>query len=532
MKVQLAIQGGGAKLTTLLAAGSAIQDLQQGKSLELTRIVGTSAGAIVGALLAAGIDIDGFRNELTAGIGRSISSSLSAPDLGSWLRTAMTGRPVWKTDVLESVLKKVFEGRARRLGKTLTTLSDIKSATGVEMRVVVADLRSSRPVVYKPDGNDKEIVTALMDSAGIPIYFRTWKHGYLVDGGLVQNFPWDELLEPAASAYGPIMGISFESGSRESPSGRFEYAGALLNTAMDSATERARTRLGSDRVLTLPSTFDTFDFKKALSDEALGNHFELIKLQTRWFRARLRSSGLMIEADPWSSASISVMEKLGKMYESEHRPTMLKYRNSTLQVACYTLQGSGEPDVVNYSFSFNTTNKDVYCHTVALSQGNKESGSFKKSEITLRDPNGKLIEVDYLPVADSKTPDKREILLFFNSALPPHSGPYTLTVRDSVQGLMGDLLKDRRDVLFTRARRTDNTIDCVRAVLHVPEEYRNVRMGVMGVASELQGRQVPGRAMTPAELVSYQWPTPNWVTIGWMGENVQPNEDFGASIVI
>jgi len=532
-KIQLAIQGGGAKLTTLLAAASAIQDLQARNQITVTRIVGTSAGAIVGALLAANIDIEAFRAQLVAGSGKRISSSLAAPGGGKWFRTILTGQPVWRTDELKSILEGVFKDYSQRTGKPLSTLSEIQAATGVELRVVAADLRTPVPIVYKPNGNDKNVITALLDSAGIPIYFRTWKHGSLVDGGLVQNFPWDELLDPQSPQtppkYGPIIGISFQNGTRDIATSPGDYASALLNTALDAATERSRARLGNDRMLTLPSKFDTFDFKGALSEHALGDHFRLIKVETsNWFESFLRQSGTLIQDDPWVSTSFSVMEKLGRMYELQHEQTMLKYRQMMLEIMAYTFEQEGRPDVINYSFSFFTLDKDVYCHSIALSQGPKDSGSFKQSAIKLLGPDGALIPTDYLPIVDPATPEKREIILFFDRILPANSGPYTLKIQDIVTGLMGDLFRDRRDVLFIRTERTKQPIDNVKTVLHVPEQFKTLRMVS---ASDLNERQVAGREMTPQELADFDGPGPGWITVGWTGQNAPPTEFFGPSLL-
>ena len=65
-KMQLAIQGGGARLALLMAAASPIQKLIRDEKIELTRVVGTSAGAIVAAFLAADVDIETFREVLLA----------------------------------------------------------------------------------------------------------------------------------------------------------------------------------------------------------------------------------------------------------------------------------------------------------------------------------------------------------------------------------------------------------------------------------------------------------------------------------
>lgn len=60
--IQLAIQGGGAKITHLVAALEAVQALQREGVVRVTRIAGTSAGVIAGALFAAGVDLQRARD--------------------------------------------------------------------------------------------------------------------------------------------------------------------------------------------------------------------------------------------------------------------------------------------------------------------------------------------------------------------------------------------------------------------------------------------------------------------------------------
>src|SRR5882762_1208751 len=52
--IQLAVQGGGAKLSALAAAFDALAGLRDAGKLRVTRIAGTSAGAIIACLFAAG----------------------------------------------------------------------------------------------------------------------------------------------------------------------------------------------------------------------------------------------------------------------------------------------------------------------------------------------------------------------------------------------------------------------------------------------------------------------------------------------
>ena len=59
-KIQFAFQGGGAKLASLLAVAEYLQELEKRNEIVITRVAGTSAGAIVAVLLAAEVDIKKF----------------------------------------------------------------------------------------------------------------------------------------------------------------------------------------------------------------------------------------------------------------------------------------------------------------------------------------------------------------------------------------------------------------------------------------------------------------------------------------
>jgi predicted acylesterase/phospholipase RssA len=63
-RIQVAFQGGGAKLCDLLAAAAAIKELENQKEVEVTRVAGTSAGAIAACWYATGLDIDLIRQRL------------------------------------------------------------------------------------------------------------------------------------------------------------------------------------------------------------------------------------------------------------------------------------------------------------------------------------------------------------------------------------------------------------------------------------------------------------------------------------
>src|SRR4051812_22015903 len=95
LPIQLALQGGGAKITYLLAALEALQEIERDGALRVTRIAGTSAGAIAGALYAARIDMAYARDTFAAHRDELLRAfpPTSASVRAAW--KLITRRPFW-----------------------------------------------------------------------------------------------------------------------------------------------------------------------------------------------------------------------------------------------------------------------------------------------------------------------------------------------------------------------------------------------------------------------------------------------------
>ncbi len=109
-EIQLAIQGGGAKICTLIAALDAVQSLQKEGVLKVKRIAGTSAGAIVGCLFAADIRMEDVRERLRQIPPEKFSELFPPPSAWSigW-GLIKRGRPLWSTDFIKEHLRYFFD---------------------------------------------------------------------------------------------------------------------------------------------------------------------------------------------------------------------------------------------------------------------------------------------------------------------------------------------------------------------------------------------------------------------------------------
>lgn len=200
VKLQLALQGGGAKLCSLLAAMEAVQSLQRNGMIQVTRIAGTSAGSIAACLFAADVNLDGVRARWKRmGVDGSLSKYTWSPIKMAKL---VAGRPVWNMDFFQRELASMFDEQQ------VVTLADLHAKTGIKPYIIATSLSELRSVVYDSDSDaDKNIVHALMDSCSLPFFFRVWsKSGspVIVDGGICENLP-SMVLEDESNDFGPVI---------------------------------------------------------------------------------------------------------------------------------------------------------------------------------------------------------------------------------------------------------------------------------------------------------------------------------------
>lgn len=172
MNIQISFQGGGARLALLLAAAEAIRELESGPEplIKVTRIAGTSAGAIIGAFLAGGLDLNQIRMGLASGEGADLLKNFKVP--GNWITKRWAairlagGARLWKDTALGEWLRKQFEGISKKNHGKPVCIEHLAK----ELIVVSTNLDSGTP--HKHTSGD--LVTALLQSAGLPFCFRTW----------------------------------------------------------------------------------------------------------------------------------------------------------------------------------------------------------------------------------------------------------------------------------------------------------------------------------------------------------------------
>jgi predicted acylesterase/phospholipase RssA len=501
--LQIAIQGGGAKIFSLLAAMQAMQEYQKLGKIKITRIAGTSAGAFAGCLFGAGIDLEALRQELKIGLAKTIVSPFTPPGKLGYL-ALLWGKPLWGTDQLRSQLKDIFKRHTHKDG---LKIKDLKP----EVLVTHTKLNDRRRDVHGPEDF---VVDALLDSSGIPFCFRTWKgpKANIVDGGISENLPVEILTQRSKAEDGRIIAISFEPNLPAEPTNLAQFSMALLDTAIDSSMANARFRLGSESVLSLPQPVGTFEFEKALVEGLDGQYDEVMRL-TREFLDTVIDPNESAIGDPWADQNVHNLLTLGEVFNAQHRPTKMRYRKQRLEVIANSLRDPNNPDAIDYSTEFDTTEHPIYCHSIALATTEHKT-YINKSQWRLYDPQNKEVKILHVPMKDPTAPHLRSLLLFFVPVLPAGSGPYTLNVRDAVKDAMAPLRGPAHsDELAISPRRALGKIGKIEFVIHLPEEYENATLS--NKQGDNWGCVADGPGVTKNQPLGFR-------SLGWEAYNFDP----------
>ena len=229
--ISLVLAGGGVRA---LAHVGAITRLAQEKHLDtVTHYAGSSAGAIVAALMAAQYTIE----ELFAYMMKLNLRDFAKDSLVKEGINLVKSYGVHSNDKLE---QSIEQGIASKMGSN-ATFQQLKIKTGNTLVVTATNLTTSQTEVFSSDKTPDMIISkAIRLSADIPLFFTSCQHNGCVytDGGLLNNLPID--LVPA-----PTLAINLTSSGvlPRRINSVDSYLYALLETVSD-AVDKLRPQTG------------------------------------------------------------------------------------------------------------------------------------------------------------------------------------------------------------------------------------------------------------------------------------------------
>jgi NTE family protein len=278
-KADLVCQGGGVLGIALVGAIAKLEE----EGYQFQNIAGTSAGAIVGALLAAGFNSEELNKKI---------SQMNFPAIKdkSWEdRIFGIGLPlsiIKDLGIYEgNYFRKLIEGWLAEKG--VYTFKDLVHPDFAgdpryryRLQVVVSDITSHELLLLPHDSyklgisnsDDLNVALAIRMSMSIPIFFepvkfrnpQTGEIHVLVDGGLLSNFPvwvFDTQEEPPWPTFGLMLvdkinrdtAFPFPLPPTKDPRNPIEFIKSIVSTAMEA---HDRMYLEDDtfiRTITIPN---------------------------------------------------------------------------------------------------------------------------------------------------------------------------------------------------------------------------------------------------------------------------------------
>ncbi|KDA00778.1 patatin-like phospholipase family protein [Hyphomonas oceanitis] len=275
-KVSVAFQGGGARIFDLIAAANALDTLQREDKLRVTRVAGTSAGAIAAAAFSCGakftqIPVSGPK------IGALIAKRLPQKKLAkaNVIISVLRNRPLYRERDVISLITEIFGLLGVDSRKPIRDCMANQKARCKELRIMASRLDSASPYQFT-EQSDLELNRALVDSAGLPFIFKlpgkntNSINPHLVDGGLFQNLPGEAAtlglsddVVPIAVRFPDMGDIDIQS---KAP---LEYLGYILSRMIDARTNEAALLFEEQRIVTIQSKMSSLSF-----DQIIGDDFE------------------------------------------------------------------------------------------------------------------------------------------------------------------------------------------------------------------------------------------------------------------
>lgn len=534
-EIQLAIQGGGAKVVGLIAALEAVQELERKNLIKVTRIAATSAGAIAGALYAGGVPMAAVRTYLTT----LDTRPFAAPGKVEVAWRVLSNQPIFDSGLVRSALCQLFNnGDIVRM-----TLKDFADAH-IPIHITATDVTNSRSYALGPE-DSKNIIDAVMDSAAVPFLFRApTAHdtgSTMADGGVCENLPVAPLKQHEL-VDGPIVAISFAPPAKapERPTNLVTYIAALVSAAIDNSVARAKRDI--KWTLELKLDVPSFSFESSLKSGL--DKYELLKEQAANFFQKVIEGYRRerVDTDPWSASTAAsnqwekdlseTMRQVGWMYRVHHLPNTPRIATSQLIVTAHSLERTGAADGVINVVELHARDAPVYCYRFALT-GLSDDTDLLHSDVGVSDSAGNAIPFRNLPMMDYESDamgTARALLVIFQTPLTRENGPYTVRLVEEVKGFVKGLLDDRRkeDEAYISTKLAQ--LDSASIVVHWAKSF-----GALTHRGEVREQGGEGRVMancscrelTPGKLNGF-YPPPGrgYRTIGWVCDGVPAPAKF------
>ncbi|MGH8501025.1 MAG: patatin-like phospholipase family protein [Gammaproteobacteria bacterium] len=220
LKCDAVFEGGGIKGIGLAGAIAATEE----RGYQFMNVAGTSGGAIVAALIAAGYnakELHAIMQELDYSKFKDEGLLDKVPVIGKIISLGFE-KGIYEGDYLETWVREKLAAKGKRIFKDLV-MKDYKNSPKYRYRlqVVASDISRGKMLVlpkdikdYGVEPDELEIARAVRMSMSIPLFFepvklalkKTGRECVIVDGGVLSNFPVSLLDDGSAEPAWPTFG--------------------------------------------------------------------------------------------------------------------------------------------------------------------------------------------------------------------------------------------------------------------------------------------------------------------------------------
>ncbi len=247
-KVDGVFEGGGVNGIGLVGAVSVLEE----SGYEFVNVAGTSAGAIVAALVGAGYSAAEMKKIIANLDFRALTDARwtgHIPVLGGVLDEFLY-KGLYKGDALLNLMRDLLSQKGIRTFRDLICPDASEERFRFKIRMIASDVSLGQMLVLPQDiqaygvaPEDLEVALAIRMSMSIPFFFQPikMKNSYIVDGGLLSNFPV-EIFDSDGPPQWPTFGIKLVCDDEIDPKslvrhpihGPFSELFALFWTAMEA----------------------------------------------------------------------------------------------------------------------------------------------------------------------------------------------------------------------------------------------------------------------------------------------------------
>lgn len=275
--IQLAFQGGGARLIDMLPVAAAFKHCHAYRQIRITAISGTSAGAICAALIATNCDFEKLCAYLAKN-GQKFIGDIVPPQIAA-LRQMNTAGWLGKAKIIwdnrNYLSDLLFEGKpafddanyAKFINEILSfgdkqieTFEEAE-ARGIKLYISASNIADSSAYLHRKGS----IAKAVIDSSSIPFAFRSFARlsaNHLVDGGLCDNLPVDCLVQNTAE---PIFAVFPEDKEDEVEiHDILTYSLRLFSASINHSVKRSKDKVSKAFSISVKTDLSTFDFSGAV----------------------------------------------------------------------------------------------------------------------------------------------------------------------------------------------------------------------------------------------------------------------------